>query len=166
MHSLSAIGLGWSLPDGRPLFENLTFHFAAGRIGLVGANGSGKTTLLRILAGDLVPRLGSVTVRGSLALVPQDVDIFRERTVAAALGAPDLWSAWSRVRDGNAAPEDLEALQGHWDLEERCLAALARAGLSHLDPSSPIWPPMPIRPFPSMSSASAWEGSISRARMP
>jgi ATPase subunit of ABC transporter with duplicated ATPase domains len=50
------------------------------------------------------------------------------------LGLSGLWDAWIRVRDGLATPEDLEALQGHWDLEERCAAALARTGLPYLDP--------------------------------
>jgi ATPase subunit of ABC transporter with duplicated ATPase domains len=134
MHFISATGLGWSIPDGKPLFENLNFHFAAERIGLVGDNGSGKTTLLGILAGDRAPSHGSVTVQGSLAIVPQDVDIFRSGKVADALGFACLWRAWIRVRDGLATQEDLEALQGQWDLEERCVAALARAGLPDLEP--------------------------------
>lgn len=134
MHSISAINLGWSLPDGSPLFENLEFHFAAERIGLVGANGSGKSTLLRILAGDLIPGSGSVRVRGSVAMVPQDVEGFRQGKVADALGVTGLWNAWTRVRGGEAAPEDADALQGHWDLEERCLEALDRRRLGHLAP--------------------------------
>jgi ATPase subunit of ABC transporter with duplicated ATPase domains len=134
MHSISAVGLGWSLPDGRPLFDNLDFHFAAERIGLVGANGCGKSTLIGILAGNLVPSRGSVAIQGSLAVVPQDVEVFRGGKVADAMGMAGLWSAWTRVRDGLATQEDLEALQGHWDLEDRCMAALARAGLPDLDP--------------------------------
>ena len=132
--SLSASGLGWSLPDGRPLFDGVDFHFSAERIGLVGPNGVGKSTLLALLAGRLVPSRGAVSVQGSLSLVPQDVETFRGGKVADALGVPGLWDAWNRVRDGQATPEDLEALQDHWDLEERCAAALARMGLPYLDP--------------------------------
>ena len=44
MHNyLSAVELGYRLPDGRFLFNNLTFSFSAVRAGLVGANGIGKT---------------------------------------------------------------------------------------------------------------------------
>jgi ATPase subunit of ABC transporter with duplicated ATPase domains len=137
MHSISAAGLGWSLPDGSPLFGNLDFNFSRERIGLVGANGSGKSTLLRILSGQSPPARGSVTVRGTLAMVPQDVEPYRTGGIAEALGIGGLWRAWSRVRDGKAEPEDADLLQGDWDLEERCLAALERCGLGHLDPDRP-----------------------------
>lgn len=44
-------------------------------IGVVGANGAGKTTLLRLLAGELQPTAGTVSVQADLApvLVPQEV---------------------------------------------------------------------------------------------
>ena len=42
-------------------------------VAVVGENGSGKTTLLRILAGDLRPDEGSVTIRGRPGYCPQAV---------------------------------------------------------------------------------------------
>ena len=51
------------------LFDDVTFSLAAGdRVGLVAPNGSGKTTLLRLLAGELDPDAGAVTLRGDSTL--------------------------------------------------------------------------------------------------
>jgi len=48
--------VGVVLPDGRPLFEGVSFRLGDGsRTALVGANGTGKTTLLRVIAGDVAP---------------------------------------------------------------------------------------------------------------
>jgi ATP-binding cassette subfamily F protein uup len=48
---------------GRTLIEGLTLPLLAGeRIGVVGPNGAGKTTLLRLVAGELPPSRGRVTV--------------------------------------------------------------------------------------------------------
>ena len=68
---LSAVELGYRLPDGRFLFNNLTFSFSAVRAGLVGANGVGKTTLLEILAGARDPSAGAVNRRGRISYLPQ-----------------------------------------------------------------------------------------------
>ena len=47
----------------RALFAGLDLVIGAGDvIGLVGANGAGKSTLLRLLAGELEPEEGSVTL--------------------------------------------------------------------------------------------------------
>ena len=49
--------------DGDLLFSGLDLGIGDGdRIGVVGPNGAGKTTLLRLLAGELRPAGGSVTV--------------------------------------------------------------------------------------------------------
>ncbi len=49
--------------EGRPIFEGATAGIPTGhKVGLVGRNGAGKTTLLRIIAGDLAPDMGSITV--------------------------------------------------------------------------------------------------------
>jgi ATPase subunit of ABC transporter with duplicated ATPase domains len=70
MHNyLSAVELGYRLPDGGFLFNNLTFSFSTVRAGLVGANGIGKTTLIEILAGAREPAVGA----GRIGLLDQRV---------------------------------------------------------------------------------------------
>src|SRR6478609_9233299 len=71
----------------RTLFEGLDVTVAPGDvIGVVGANGAGKSTLLRILAGDLEPLEGSVSVAPADAFVgwlPQEHERVPGKTVAA-----------------------------------------------------------------------------------
>ena len=53
-------GVRHQLPDGRVLFDDVSFRVGDGaKVALVGANGAGKTTLLRIIAGDLTPQAGA-----------------------------------------------------------------------------------------------------------
>ena len=47
----------------KPLFENVSVTFGNGnRYGLIGANGSGKSTFMKILAGDLEPTAGNISI--------------------------------------------------------------------------------------------------------
>src|SRR5882757_8849507 len=58
----------------RPLFENISLGISEGeRLGLIGANGAGKSTLLKILAGQMEPDSGSVSMRRNVRIgyVPQ-----------------------------------------------------------------------------------------------
>jgi len=59
-------GLSFAWPDGTDVFTGLSLVISPGRTGLVGVNGSGKSTLLRLIAGELKPTAGSVTVAGEL----------------------------------------------------------------------------------------------------
>lgn len=134
MHSISSHGLTWRLPDKRPLFQDLSFHFGSVRTGLVGPNGIGKSVLLKIMAGMIAPAEGAVSRPGRVAFLPQDTGYLRAGSVAAALGAETLWRAWSRVTDGTAAGEDAELLSGEWDIEARIHRAIEGAGLGGLHP--------------------------------
>jgi ATPase subunit of ABC transporter with duplicated ATPase domains len=66
--------LAYAHPGGEELFSDVSFRLAAGEhAGLVGANGVGKTTLLRVLAGELNPDDGEVSVGGVVGYMAQDV---------------------------------------------------------------------------------------------
>ena len=83
MGHLEAAHLEYYLPDGRVLLGDVSFRVAeGGSVALVGANGAGKTTLLRLIAGELKPHGGSVSVSGGLGVMPQFVGSVRDdRTV-------------------------------------------------------------------------------------
>jgi ATPase subunit of ABC transporter with duplicated ATPase domains len=65
-------GLRHILPDGRVLFQDLSFRVGEGsKTALLGANGAGKTTVLRMIAGDLKPQEGTVASGGVLGVMHQ-----------------------------------------------------------------------------------------------
>lgn len=74
-------GVGFGLPDGRPLLDEVTFRVGDGTTSaLVGPNGTGKTTLLRIIAGDLDAHAGAVTRSGGLGVMRQFIGSVRDET--------------------------------------------------------------------------------------
>ena len=135
----------------RTLFEGLDVTVAPGDvIGVVGANGAGKSTLLRILAGDLEPLDGTVSVAPSDAFVgwlPQEHERVPGETVVAYVarraGCTEATRAMEEAADALAdpGPADVDpadayaAALDHWlasgaaDLEERLPAVLADLGL-------------------------------------
>jgi ABC-2 type transport system ATP-binding protein len=73
MTALAARGIRKSFGR-RHVLAGVDLEVAAGElIAVVGENGTGKTTLLRILAGDLRPDAGSVTIAGKPGYCPQAV---------------------------------------------------------------------------------------------
>ncbi|MGY3205247.1 ABC-F family ATP-binding cassette domain-containing protein [Streptomyces sp. TE5632] len=86
MGHLEAAHLEYHLPDGRPLLGDVSFRVGEGAVtALVGPNGAGKTTLLRLLAGELEPHGGSVTVSGGLGVMRQFVGSVRDGTTVRDL---------------------------------------------------------------------------------
>jgi ABC-type uncharacterized transport system ATPase subunit len=54
-------------------------------VGLVGENGAGKTTLMRVIAGEIAPDRGTVTLDGSVGFVHQHFLLVSEFTIAENL---------------------------------------------------------------------------------
>ncbi|KWX66420.1 ABC-F family ATP-binding cassette domain-containing protein [Mycobacterium sp. NAZ190054] len=131
----------------RTLFEGVDLTVAPGDVvGVVGANGAGKSTLLRILAGEIEPLEGSVSVAPADAFVgwlPQEHERVPGETVAAYVARRTGCSAATRAMDAAAAALDdagngadaYSAALDHWlaagaaDLDERLPAVLADLGL-------------------------------------
>ncbi|MFI9585033.1 ABC-F family ATP-binding cassette domain-containing protein [Streptomyces sp. NPDC052236] len=108
MGHLEAGHLEYYLPDGRVLLGDVSFRVGEGAVvALVGANGAGKTTLLRLIAGELQPHGGTVSVSGGLGVMPQFVGSVRdERTVRDLL----VSVAQPRIRQAAAAVDAAEQL--------------------------------------------------------
>jgi ATPase subunit of ABC transporter with duplicated ATPase domains len=86
MGYLEANGLAYRLDDGRQLFRDVSFRVSTGQVvAMVGANGAGKTTLLRLLAGELNPSDGAVSVQGGLGVMPQFIGSLRDGTTVRDL---------------------------------------------------------------------------------
>lgn len=72
MAHIDVQNVSFSLPDGRPLLDGISFRVPAGSTtALIGQNGAGKTTLLRILRGELPAHGGAVSIDGSLGVMDQ-----------------------------------------------------------------------------------------------
>ena len=131
----------------RTLFEGLDLTVAPGDVvGVVGANGAGKSTLLRILAGDLEPLDGTVSVAPADAFVgwlPQEHERVPGETVAGyiarrtgcAAATQAMEEAAAALSESAADADAYSVALDHWlatgaaDLDERLPAVLADLGL-------------------------------------
>lgn len=124
-------------PTDDTLFGPLNLTLEPSLCALVGRNGSGKTRLLRLLAGLDEPATGHIERFGSHAWVAQQHVISPQTTLAELLGYDAIFTARKRIDSGNYLPDDLELLDGHWDVAERLSEAFSNAQLPLFDPDKP-----------------------------
>jgi len=134
-NQLSCAGVGYNLPDGKPLFTSLNFTLGPLKTGIVGRNGTGKTTLLDLLSGRVSPARGRIIRDGVVSYVRQHDLLHSGATVAEAIGVAAIISAHYRINAGNGVPEDYELLNNRWDLPEvlAALTAGSRSGARAFD---------------------------------
>jgi ATPase subunit of ABC transporter with duplicated ATPase domains len=150
----------------KPLFENVSAKFGdANRYGLIGANGCGKSTFMKILAGELEPSAGNVSLDPGerMAWLRQDQFGYEDQRVLDVVmqGHAEMW-ATMRERDAiYANPEaseddymhaaELEARFGElggYDAEARAGELLLGAGIPqalHDGPMSAVAPGYKLR---------------------
>ncbi|MGW2544429.1 ribosomal protection-like ABC-F family protein, partial [Kitasatospora sp. NPDC001574] len=126
----SNVSFAW--PDDTPVFHDLSFTLPAGRTGLVAPNGSGKSTLLKLIAGELQPATGVLTVSGKLGHLRQSLPLTADLTVAEVLGIADIVQAIDAVESGDVDEQHFAVIGDDWDIEERTRAQLDRLDLAHL----------------------------------
>ncbi|MGW2713201.1 ribosomal protection-like ABC-F family protein [Streptomyces sp. NPDC001356] len=124
--------LSFAWPDDTPVFHDLSFTVTTGRTGLVAPNGSGKSTLLKLIAGELKPATGSISVAGTLGYLPQSLPLTGDLTVAEVLGVAAVIRAIDAVESGDVSEEHFTTIGDDWDIEERTRAQLDRLGLADL----------------------------------
>ena len=142
----------------RTLFADVSLMLNAGeRYGLVGANGSGKTTLLNILAGELEPSDGEISLpkRARVGVLSQDQFLYEEHSIlnVTLMGHRELWQVLTEketllAKAGESFDADrfaeLEARTERLDgytAEARAAAILEGLGLParvHHDPLSTL----------------------------
>ncbi|KOT92108.1 ABC transporter ATP-binding protein [Streptomyces sp. NRRL F-5755] len=121
-----------------------------GKAGVIGDNGSGKSTLLRLLAGDVEPDAGEITVSfpDGVGHLGQTADLDPRGTVQDAVDTAlaELRDIEARIRTAEAAlatatPGELDAYgellttyeeRGGYQADARVDAALHGLGLAHL----------------------------------
>ncbi|WP_326733585.1 ribosomal protection-like ABC-F family protein [Streptomyces sp. NBC_01022] len=127
--SIICSNLSFSWPDDTPVFADLSFTVGSGRTGLVAPNGSGKSTLLKLIAGELRPATGSVSVGGTLGYLPQSLPLTGDLSVAEVLDVDAVIRALDAVESGDVGEDHFAVIGDAWDIEERTRAQLDRLGL-------------------------------------
>ncbi|KJY45677.1 ABC transporter [Streptomyces sp. NRRL S-444] len=126
----SALSFDW--PDGTPVFEGFDLAVGPGRTGLIGLNGCGKSTLLKLVAGELTPSDGQLSVAGTIGHLPQSVTLDTALRVDEALGIRAVRTALHAIEAGEATEANFATVGDDWDVEERALALLDQLGLARI----------------------------------
>ncbi|MEU6890778.1 ABC-F family ATP-binding cassette domain-containing protein [Streptomyces sp. NPDC046557] len=124
----SALSFDW--PDGTPVMDGFHLTVGPGRTGLVGLNGAGKSTLLKLIAGELTPSDGQISVAGTVGHLPQNLILGTALRVDEVLGIRATRAALHAIEAGEATEANFTAVGDDWDVEERASATLDALGLA------------------------------------
>ena len=111
MSSLVLSDVAYAFPDDTPLFDGLDLNLGPGLTSLVGRNGAGKSTLLRLIAGELRPTRGSISIGGEPALPPTVAYLPQLLADAPAAGGPTVLTGHDRLAIPGGA---LACLSARW----------------------------------------------------
>jgi ATPase subunit of ABC transporter with duplicated ATPase domains len=125
--AITTLDLGWSTPDGHPVFSRLDLVFNAERVGIVGRNGVGKTSLLKLLSAERSPTAGRVVIDGTVGVLRQIVQVGPDETIGDLFGIAGDLAILCKAEAGIATA--VELAEANWTLEARLASALARVGL-------------------------------------
>jgi len=112
--SVREVTFNWS---GEPLLEEISLEIDRGeRIGLLGRNGAGKSTLMKLIAGEVVPDQGTVSLAHGIRVgrLVQEVPIGTEQSVGEIVS-----TGWGALDES-----------GHdWEADQAVDRVLSRMGL-------------------------------------
>ncbi|MDH2274455.1 ribosomal protection-like ABC-F family protein [Moraxella porci] len=100
---------------------------------LIGNNGVGKSTLLKIIAKELQPSSGQISLETEPYCIPQIFGQFNHLTLAQALRIEDKLNALKEILNGNTTEDNFNLLNDDWTIEDRCTEALNYWQLNDLD---------------------------------
>ena len=103
------------------------------KIALIGNNGVGKSTLLKIIAKELLPSSGRVSLNIEPYYIPQIFGQYNHLTISEALQVENKLNALKEILNGNVSEENFNLLNDDWTIEARCNEALNYWHLSDLD---------------------------------
>jgi ATPase subunit of ABC transporter with duplicated ATPase domains len=131
--------LSYLHPNKELLFESINLAVnSRDKIALIGNNGTGKSTLLKLIAGELHPHEGQLTLAATPYYIPQLFGQYNHLTVAQALRIDGKLLALQNILAGNVTEQYLNQLNDDWTIEERCQEALQYWQLNELQLSQPM----------------------------
>ena len=126
--------ISYTHPNKDLLFSDINFtvnnHEKAA---LIGNNGAGKSTLLKIIAQELQPSNGQISIDAEPYFVPQIFGQYNHFTIAEALKIDKKLNALNEILNGNTSEENFYLLNDDWTIEDRCKEALNYWQLDDLD---------------------------------
>lgn len=131
---LTLQNISYTHPNKDLLFSdiNLTVN-SHEKTALIGNNGVGKSTLLKIIAGELQPTKGHISVETEPYYVPQIFGQFNHLTIAQALQIENKLNALKEILNGDTSEENFNLLNDDWTIEDRCTEALNYWQLNDFD---------------------------------
>lgn len=122
--------ISFGFPGGNLLFNHINLSIPSRtKSALVGNNGMGKSTLLKMLAGEIQPLSGNISIQGDIFYVPQMFGNCNHLTIAECLKIDQKLHALQKITDGEVDEIYFEILNDDWEIEERCRQALEYWGL-------------------------------------
>ncbi|NLZ74055.1 MAG: ABC-F family ATP-binding cassette domain-containing protein [Bacteroidales bacterium] len=132
--SIVVHNLGYTHPDGEKLFNSVSFSIQEGeKVALIGANGCGKSTIFKILAGQIQPTEGEISITEKLCYLPQQFNLNESQTIAEALGVSKKIEALQAILKGSVDEKHYQDLEDDWDIENRLQRNLAKWKMGTID---------------------------------